>query len=239
MNNDEKISALYQRIEKKLPSEMLDARIKKLARDNVDTNNKSVTKSRSNLRWLSLAAVIVLSVGVILKVVQQEPVGKNLSDDILQQSLISPMPATTAKDDQEVQGAVLESDLAPAMMNEEEMSFGTVRLEKKENRQLLEKKKLKESVERKKVSKKKAQEKSKKTYLPMAPAIMSSEPLMDETTMLDQGKGDLMTNWCGQKDLIDELDKVVWQERIKQLQEANQLELVKCLQEKFLEVFEM
>jgi len=48
-----------------------------------------------------------------------------------------------------------------------------------------------------------------------------------------------MTNWCGQKDLIDELDKVVWQERIKQLQEANQLELLKCLQEKFLEVFEL
>jgi len=239
MNSDEKISALYQKIEKKLPSEMVDARVKKLARDKVGTNNKSVIKSWSNLRWLSSAAVIVLSVGVILKIVQQEPVSKNLSDEIIQQSLIKPMPAKTVKDDASMQDSLLERDFAPRVINEEEVFLESEPLEKKETRQLFEKHKSKLSIRRDEVVKKRFQAKPKAAELPMAPAMMSSEPLMDGATMLEQGKDDLMTNWCGQKDLIDELDKVVWQERIKQLQEANQLELLKCLQEKFLEVFEL
>lgn len=85
--NDEKISGLYQQIEKEQPSELLDARIRQAARKHAPVKSKS-----KMIGWLSTAALLVLSVGLVLRVMQEAPV----TQDFVEQSDISQQPSIPA-----------------------------------------------------------------------------------------------------------------------------------------------
>jgi len=78
MNNpqDDRIAELYQEIPKARPSEILDARIRQEARKQLKTG-----KSHS-LRWLSVAALMVLSVGVVLRIIEEVPVEQSLEESL-------------------------------------------------------------------------------------------------------------------------------------------------------------
>jgi len=67
---DQSINELYRKIPREQPSGMTDARIKNMARKHILPKPAFRVQ---NWQWLSVAAVMVLSVGVVLRVIQQEP----------------------------------------------------------------------------------------------------------------------------------------------------------------------
>jgi len=75
--NDEKISRLYQQIDKEQPSELLDARIRQAAREQAPGKRKSHL-----LGWLSTAALLVISIGLVLRVMQEAPVEPDFSQQL-------------------------------------------------------------------------------------------------------------------------------------------------------------
>jgi hypothetical protein len=79
MNNsdDKKITELYKQIPRENPSEILDARIKLEARRQL----KRGTTIRS-YQWMSVAALVVLSVGVVLRVLDEAPVEQSVEENI-------------------------------------------------------------------------------------------------------------------------------------------------------------
>jgi hypothetical protein len=74
---DKHISDLYSQMNRQQPSEMVDARIRHMARQQLDQQlaaQKTPVRSTSHRwQWLSVAAVMVLSVGVVLRVFEQSP----------------------------------------------------------------------------------------------------------------------------------------------------------------------
>jgi len=115
-DNDEKISRLYQQIDKAAPSELLDARIRQAARQQVPGKRKSHL-----LGWLSTAALLVISVGLVLRVMQEAPVEQDFSQQLdLGQQRSKQAPAATQALPQK---APAELSLAPPKLQEEAIQF--------------------------------------------------------------------------------------------------------------------
>ena len=79
MNNpqDDRITELYQKIPKARPSEIMDARIRQEARRQVKHG-----RTIHSYRWLSVAALVVLSVGVVLRIINEVPVEQPLEESV-------------------------------------------------------------------------------------------------------------------------------------------------------------
>jgi len=205
MNNpqDDKIAELYQKIPKASPSEMLDARIRQEARRQLETGRNH------SLRWLSVAALIVLSVGVVLRVIDEVPVQQSLEEslDILDMNTEMDMDAT-------------------AVMKEE----GIVEDEKM--------KKAAEAVmDAAPVARMKLQQMpataEPAAIVPIAPEIvpkLAPEPKFSGAIQTESvGNLFLPENYCGMEQLRGAVDKQVLEAIIQKLLNENRLQQAECV----------
>ena len=217
-DSDDKITRLYQGMAKASPSALLDARIKKMAHQQMHRG-----RGIQPLRWLSAAALIVLSVGVVLRVVQEVPVKNDLDEigvslepmkDEAEMSM--PMPSTLQSKQDSLTGELV----APA---EKRQSMPAVikDVAPRKHADYAE-----ESLQR---LKKDALQQHDAEILQKAPDAMTGPVLKEKTISVE--------NWCGQADLKSEQNKQIWLERVAQLKQENQAGQAECLEQLMLSVF--
>lgn len=206
--SDDRLTQLYQQLEKAAPSEMLDARIKKAAHGKMRTRKQTVA-----VRWLSVAAVIVLSVGVVLRVVQEQPVEQDLRNKLDE--------VQTSESD-----AVFEAEKSMMDMLPEKAGMTKDKRPEQKVQQAA-------VVQRNKV------QKSRDVMGAMAPEIKKQELLDIQSSEMKLAKpaASAIVNWCGQDDLADSKDRLKWDERLELLKLENRLEQVECLQTLMQEMF--
>lgn len=212
MNNlqDDKITGLYEKMPKASPSEMLDARIRQQARRQLKTGRNY------SLRWLSVAALMVLSVGVVLRIIDEVPVEQSLEEslEIMEMDM-----------DQEMDAA--------AIMKEE----GTVEDEKI-------KKAAKPLTDAAPVARMKRQQipaaVESAVMAPIAPIRMEPElsgAIQAESAM--ESSSDSLTtdeklyrpeNYCGMEQLRGAVDKQVLEAIIQKLLNENRLQQAECVE---------
>jgi hypothetical protein len=205
MNNpqDDKIAGLYQKIPKASPSEMLDARIRQQARRQLKTGR------HHSLRWLSVAALIVLSVGVVLRIIDEVPVQPSLEDslDIMEMdaAAIIKEEAATA-DDKMKKAAKPVMDAAPAARMKLQQMPAV------------------------------AEPAAIAPMAPIAPAATISGASQAESVM--ESRSDSLTftdnlflpeNYCGMEKLRGAVDKQVLEAIIKKLLNENRLQQAECV----------
>ena len=215
---DEKIKQLYQSMEKDSPSEILDARIKKAARRQVGKSGYQLT-----MRWVSVAALLVLSVGVVLRVIQESPIDKPLEIQ-LEESAIEALPQADQDMPQQLpqkrqKAKVIEMEAAAPELTTPQSSLPA----------------------------------SPRAVAPSlggmaefsdqadeaAPAVMSKQFMQERKLELKQSQPELFTKeqWCGQSDLEGIEDKQVWLKRLSELQAQDKLLQAECLKQFIAELF--
>ncbi len=220
-DRDDKISRLYQQMDKASPSALLDARIKKAA-------HQQVHRSRGiqPLRWLSAAALIVLSVGVVLRVMQEVPVKNDLDEtglsiESMQDEASLPVPRqSTPQIKQEVlrEKAVKPAEKrqsAPAAVQSmsalKSADYAEQALKKYSKDDLVEEQDLEDEIRQ-------------------SAADSVTVPVLKEKMFS-------VENWCGQPDLESEKSQQVWLARIAQLNQEKRAEQAQCLEQLMLSIF--
>ena len=214
--DDEQLTNLYKKIDKAEPSSMVDARIRRTAQ-------KAGNAERNKLftRWVSVAAVLVLSVGVVLRVVQETPVKQDFEEQVM-----SPLPveeAVRSEDKQEVQG-----------LNE-------TRQKAKEQADLMEMETTEslrdDSPESLQSSAPRVLQKKVAPAVAAPPTDMMLEKDAIEAELAEPAKmgasrfSTVAEAWCGQDDLAGVEDRQQWIERMEQLKQLDMMDQVNCIQQ--------
>ena len=241
-HDDEQLSRLYQQISKAEPSKMVDARIHRTAQQT------GVAKRRSRLtRLLSVAAVLVLSVGVVLRVVEETPVKQDFEEQIMtseptaDQSMSMQRQASNGLDDAMMQS---EKEAMDGIFEKETKASRVITDEQSGNLQIesLSKQKPEQQPRQKSVQKKVAPAAAAPIPAPEtepqhaadAVGLSSNEAreavLSESDIAVEAGFTALSESWCGQDDLVGVNDRQLWLARLEQLKQLKQFEKVTCIE---------
>jgi len=209
MNNpqDDKITELYHKTPKARPSEILDARIRQEARRQLRQG-----RSSGSYRWLSVAALVVLSVGVVLRIIDEVPVEQSLQDNLeIMEMDAAPVLKEESKaviraDAIEIQAEKLKKVEKPAMSA---APVARMKLQK-----------MPEAVES-------ATPVSDPEFSGASQAEHDMERLSD--SLAPQEQQFLPENYCGMEQLRGITDKQLLQEILEKLLSENKLQQAECL----------
>jgi hypothetical protein len=207
---DNKVSELYQRIPKAEPSQILDERIKQQARRQL-RQGKPIT----SYRWLSVAALIVLSVGVVLRIIDEVPVEQSLEENL----------------------EIMEMDAAPVKPVMKEESKAVIRADGV----AVQAEKMKKAAQPVMNAAPVARMKVQQIPVPVESATVAAEP---EVSGASQAEYDLESlsdsiarkeqqflpeNYCGMEELRGVKDIKILQEILDKLLSENRLQQAECL----------
>ena len=209
MNNpqDDKISGLYHKISKARPSQMLDARIRQEARRQLRQG-----RSPGSYRWLSVAALLVLSVGVVLRIIDEVPVEQSLQDNL----------------------EIMEMDAAPVLKEENKAVIRADAIE-------IQAEKLKKVEKPAMSAAPVARMKLQKMPEAVESATLASDPEFSDASqaeydmerlsdsLVPHEQQFLPENYCGMEQLRGVTDKQLLQEILEKLLSENKLQQAECL----------
>ncbi|NNJ92216.1 MAG: hypothetical protein HKP55_11110 [Gammaproteobacteria bacterium] len=206
MNNpqDDKIAELYQKIPKARPSEILDARIRQEAR-----RQPRQGRSLTPYRWFSVAALIVLSVGVVLRIIDEVPVEQSLQENLeLMEMDAAPVIKEESKAVMRADGVTVQAE---KMKKAAQPAAPLARMKVQQ---------VPAPVESSTVA-------SKPEFTGTSQAEYDMESLSD--TLARKEAQFLPENYCGMEQLRGVTDKQLLQEVLDQLLSEKQLQQAECL----------
>ena len=213
-DSDNRVEQLYQKLHKQEPSTILDARIKHAARQPLKRKSGIMT-----LRWLSAAALLVLSVGVVLRVVQETPVKQDLDEASVQMEMPERSDMPTVDEMQ----ATAPAALAPKALSREKSGLSLSEPQRMQEKEFsATKSQVAEDAIPAKAKKERVEQEQSIEYKSTVAESVSGY-LMDQP-LLDTG------NWCGQADLAQQHDRQVWLNRISRLKMENRLAEAQCVE---------
>lgn len=209
MNNpqDDKIAELYQKIPKARPSEILDARIRQEARRQLRHG-----KTIHSYRWLSVAALIVLSVGVVLRIIDEVPVEQSLEESLEMMDaapVLKEESKSIIRPDSNFAKKRAMDDAPKPRMKVQQLAAPASRP-------------LSEPVSEAEVS-------------AGIQAEFDTEAVSDEMTLMQ--KAYLPDNYCGMEELRKSYDAEKWKAIVNKLISENQLDQAECLKKLMQEHF--
>ena len=234
-HEDEQLSRLYKKLNRHEPSEMIDARIRKEARLHHKKLHSSSSFSWISPQWLSVAAVLVLSVALVLRVVDEVPLQKNM-DQMLQpaEEFIESRSLPDDEKQRESLADRVESDMEKQLKPVEpvepvESGGATAPIIQAEVQTAIEEHRKRTPI---------SSPVSSPVHSPAKLKFYSSDQADGVPNAKTVPKAELKSvKLCGLKDFSRESDRQQWLERIKQLRAANRIEEADCLQKAFLQEF--
>ena len=220
-HDDEQLSRLYSKLTKAEPSQMVDARIHRAAQKAGNAERKKFFT-----RWVSVAAVLVLSVGVVLRVVEETPVKQDLHDQIM---------SSESKQWEQLEEAGKASESEAFEMPTREMPTSEMRTNKMPTNQIPKESQSEPVMLRKKVAPAAA------APNPIPNPIWQEDELPDKDVMKEERvKPDMLGSsnfstvadaWCGQDDLAGVNERQPWIDRMEQLKQLQKIEQVRCIEQ--------
>lgn len=212
-DNNDPVVNLYQRLPRDEPSALIDARIRKQAKIQLHSS-----KSRKVVRWFSTAALLMLSLGVVLRIFQETPV----QDELMTPDRFDAEPVL----------------MSPAQMIPEERVLEEKPAARKKQQQQIEKLEKSSVINSTRTGVIKQSPNETKTAIDLpAKASTRSMPEVPQGFLLDgmAGSSDasesslndkiqygpeqrqkaLNTNWCGEPELANEYNRDIWEQKIK------------------------